>query len=252
MLANILVTNRIKVFVSDNRSIWYNISISGEASRWRLKGNTMIRILLPSHKSLQKSQRKGFPLDQPISLMGPTGAKVYNSNHVEGTFADYKTAQKIKHDLIHKAKLKKSYAKIKEREFQDDTKASTTAPLTKEDEPATLDLHPERQAMLDEPEVQPPPQHTERVETQRHRRSKQPKPVPFEKEARLAQQRREEAEMRRRAFEDSRVERQQKIQERERFRKAMAKARTCGKNGQRKLGRESKVLLEKVKRVMGE
>ena len=106
--------------------------------------------------------------------------------------------------------------------------------------------------MLDEPETQTPLQKTERVEIQRHRRPKQPKPIPFEKEARLAQQRKEEAEIRRRAIEDSRAERQQKIEERERFRKAMAKARTGGKNGQRKLGRESKVLLEKVKRVMDE
>jgi hypothetical protein len=32
----------------------------------------------------------------------------------------------------------------------------------------------------------------------------------------------------------------------------MAKARTGGKNGQRKLGKESKVLLEKVRRIVGE
>jgi len=32
----------------------------------------------------------------------------------------------------------------------------------------------------------------------------------------------------------------------------MAKARTGGKNGQRKLGRESTVLLEKVKRLAGD
>lgn len=32
----------------------------------------------------------------------------------------------------------------------------------------------------------------------------------------------------------------------------MAKARTGGPNGQRKLGRESNVLLEKVKRMVGD
>ena len=47
-------------------------------------------------------------------------------------------------------------------------------------------------------------------------------------------------------------QRQQKLEERERFRKAMAKARTGGKNGQRKLGRESKVLLERVQRMVSE
>ena len=106
--------------------------------------------------------------------------------------------------------------------------------------------------MLEEPEVQPQPVSAEGVEGQRYRRPKHPKPVPFEKEARLAQERREETETRRRAIEDGRAKRQKKIEERERFRKAMAKARTGGKNGQRKLGRESKVLLEKVKRMIAE
>ena len=148
--------------------------------------------------------------------------------------------------------MKKSYAKLKERELRDNAKTSTAAPPTEREEPATLDLHPERQAMLDEPEVQRPPEHMEIAEVRRPRRPKLPKPVPFEKEARLAEQRREEAETRRRVVEDSRAQRQQRTEERERFRKAMAKARTEGKNGQRKLGRESKLLLEKVRRVIAE
>lgn len=41
-----------------------------------------------------------------------------------------------------------------------------------------------------------------------------------------------------------------KLQERERFRRAMAKARVGGRNGQRRLGRESEVLLERVRRVV--
>ena len=163
-----------------------------------------------------------------------------------------RTAQKIKQDLIRKAKVKKSYAKIKERELQDNPKVTTETPQAEAEEPATLQLHPDRQAMLDEPEVQPQSKPMQRVEGQRRRKPKYPKPVPFEKEARLAQERRDEAEMRRIAIEDSRAERQRKLEERERFRKAMAKARTGGKNGQRKLGRESKVLLEKVKRVIAE
>lgn len=40
--------------------------------------------------------------------------------------------------------------------------------------------------------------------------------------------------------------------ERERFRKAMLKARGGGRDGKRKLGRESAILLEKVRRVVGE
>ena len=78
------------------------------------------------------------------------------------------------------------------------------------------------------------------------------KPVPFERAATLARQRREEAQARREAIEASQQQRQQKLEERERYRKAMAKARRTGPDGQRKLGRESKVLLEKVKKIVRE
>ena len=107
--------------------------------------------------------------------------------------------------------------------------------------------------MLDEPATEVP----ELPPTQQHqleakRRPRKSKPVPFKKEARSAQRRREEAEQRRTAIQEAKEQRQHKIEERERFRRAMAKARTGGRNGQRKLGRESTVLLEKVQRVMSE
>ena len=158
--------------------------------------------------------------------------------------------QKIKKDLIHKAKVKKSYAKLKERELQQPQAVSATnhSAVDETVEPS-LALHPDRQEMLDKPlqapeEVRPRPT----ADHSRAPRQRRPKPVPFEKEARLAEKRKAEAEARRKEIEEARRQRQQKIEERERFRKAMAKARTGGKNGQRKLGRESKVLLEKVKR----
>lgn len=81
--------------------------------------------------------------------------------------------------------------------------------------------------------------------------AKRPKPAPFEKEAREAQRKKAEAEKRREKIEAARKERERKLEERERSRKAMAKARTGGKNGQRKLGRESQVLLERVRRAVG-
>jgi hypothetical protein len=102
--------------------------------------------------------------------------------------------------------------------------------------------------MLDTPEVSstPAPRYPQSP-SQPHRRTK---PVPFAREAAEAQRRKEEAEARREAIEASRREREMKLEERERFRKAMAKARTGGKNGQRKLGRESKILLERVRRIV--
>ena len=59
-----------------------------------------------------------------------------------------------------------------------------------------------------------------------------------------------EAEARRIEFERRDRERERKTEERERFRKAMAKARSGGRYGQRKLGKESQVLLERVRRMV--
>jgi len=152
---------------------------------------------------------------------------------------------KIKKDIIQKAKIKKSYAKLKAREPVAPSSFPVEAeeePAGIEAEPATQELHPDRQKMLDNPE-----------EESAHalpRRSR--KPGYFDKETAIAETRKAEAEARRKEFEQRQDDKKRKTEERERFRKAMAKARTGGKNGQRKLGRESNVLLEKVKRMMAE
>ncbi|MCJ1431489.1 hypothetical protein MMC27_000842 [Xylographa pallens] len=186
----------------------------------------------------------------PISKKPRKGFSVGPANLPDGTHL--RKVQKIKKDLIHKAKLKRSYAKLKEREL--DSKTTTYAEAPPE-EPASLELHPARQAMLDAPEE--PPQdatgsNSGNSRDQQRPRSRKPKPIPFQKEAREAQKRKEEAQARQEAYEEASRQRQQKLKEREKFRKAMAKARTGGRNGQRKLGRESQVLLERVKRVLGE
>ena len=169
------------------------------------------------------------------------------------TGANAAPVQKIKQDLIRKAKVKKSYNKLKEREQADAVKTSTFDQAPQVDGPASTELHPERQAMLDEPE--PEPGLAERGSVTSHSRQKRPprpKPTPFKKEAQLAQQRKDERERRQKEIEEANRQRQAKIEERERFRKVMAKARSGGKDGKRKLGLESKVLLEKVQRMMAE
>lgn len=158
---------------------------------------------------------------------------------------------KIKKDLIQKAKIKKSYAKIKAQASAENppTPATTTLPEESKTEPSQ-ELHPERQAMLDAPRDPTPPPYFDSQRRPRERRPKRPKY--YEKEQAFAEHQKAEAEARRAEFERRDKERKQKVEERERFRKAMAKARTGGKNGQRKLGKESKVLLERVKRIVGE
>lgn len=162
--------------------------------------------------------------------------------------------------------MKKEYAKIKAREpvtskpYPFDTEAAeSTNDATSTPAEASQELHPDRQAMLDEPRAATPPPtsarqpfvpHKDRAEAREARRKA--KPAPFQKELSYAEKQREEAEARRAEFERRDTERKDKIAERERFRRAMAKARTGGKGGQRKLGRESAVLLEKVRRMVAE
>jgi hypothetical protein len=156
---------------------------------------------------------------------------------------------KIKHDLIHKAKVKKAYAKVKANE----PVVKPVIPTESETAPETSqELHPDRQAMLDKPSL--PDQEEQFQQSQfGQRKDRRPRrPGYFEKEQAFAETKKAEAEARRVDFERREKERKEKTEERERFRKAMAKARTGGKNGQRKLGRESSILLEKVKRMVQE
>lgn len=156
--------------------------------------------------------------------------------------------------MIRKAKVKKSYQKLKERENFEKVEGIPAIYQTLEEpeEPASLELHPDRQAMLSEPEVSRLQLADTKIDdgVRRRPRERRRKKAPFEQEARLAEQRRAEEMAKRKEFGENMQKREQKLQERERFRKAMAKARVGGKNGQRKLGRESAVLLEKAKRIM--
>ena len=163
-------------------------------------------------------------------------------------------AQKIKSNLIHKAKVKKSYAKLKEREKPAVSSAYDPYATMHEEVNAekvaspTLDIHPERQQMLDNRE--PSPVHEAFHDTSTNLGQHKParsRPRPFVKESQIAQHQREEAEARRKAIEESQRQRQEKIANRERMRQMTAAARKPNRNGQRRLGRESKILLEKVK-----
>ncbi|KAL1608064.1 hypothetical protein SLS60_003003 [Paraconiothyrium brasiliense] len=176
------------------------------------------------------------------------GFSVGPANLPDGTYR--RKVQKIKKGLIHKAKLKKDYAKLKAR---DDAPAQNPAYYeNSEEEPAaevpepSLEPHPDRVKMLEEKSPEPEP-----ANTPGPRRNRRPRPQPFEREAEIGRQKREKAAAQQKAREEGEKERAKKLAERERFRKAMAKARHGGPNGQRKLGRESTVLLEKARRLVG-
>lgn len=165
--------------------------------------------------------------------------------------------QAIKQALIDRARIKKNYAKLKRNAGVTDEPESLPQPAShaldavEEDEPTTAP-HPDRQTLIEKEEAAPEEDRERKSSFEpRARKQRKPKVVPFKKEYDQAQQRKAEAEERRKAREDAVRERQKKIEERDRFRKAMAKARTGGPNGQRKLGRESQVLLDRVKRMVG-
>jgi hypothetical protein len=164
--------------------------------------------------------------------------------------------KKIKESLINKAKIKKQYAKLKAREEHEETAPRRSVydreasdddedqePIEPVPEP-TIEQHPDRVAMLEEPS--PEPEQKQPFE----RRQRRQRPDPFAKESEVAQKKKEEADARQKARDEANKERASKLAERERFRKTMAKARG-GPNGQRKLGKESTVLLAKAQKLMG-
>ncbi|KAI2629352.1 hypothetical protein GGS21DRAFT_219006 [Xylaria nigripes] len=218
-----------------------------------------------------KKHRKGFRVGPENLPDGPWRRKV----------------DKIKKDLIHKAKVKKAYNKIKTAELaasSSATPANTTsgsvtilANTENSDESRDLEnddtrgevedasesslpqIHPEREAMLGNDDGKfredQSSNSTQTPEQQKQQQGKQPrrqkkKPGYFDKALTVAERKKAEAAERAAEQERRDAERQRKTEERERFRRAMAKARKPGRDGQRRLGRESGILLEKVKRMV--
>ncbi|KAI5865078.1 hypothetical protein GGS23DRAFT_407645 [Durotheca rogersii] len=187
-----------------------------------------------------KKHRKGFRVGPQNLPDGPWKRKV----------------DKIKKNLIHKAKVKKAYKKIKAAELASSSSSKpelAAAAEGAEEAPSSAQIHPERQAMLGEDD-QPDPSSLppDDVRSPRKRRGKARKPGYFDKALLKAEVKKAEAEARAQEAEKRKEERNRKSAERERFRKAMAKARAPGRDGQRRLGRESGLLLEKVKKLVGE
>jgi hypothetical protein len=112
-------------------------------------------------------------------------------------------------------------------------------------EPASLELHPDRVAMMNEPELSPEPAPAPRERRPRNmdgkRKERKAKPSAFSKEIEIAEKRKQAAEARQR-------EREAKQKERE----AMARAKRPDQFGKRRLGRESNVLLSRVQRMVGQ
>lgn len=185
--------------------------------------------------------------------------------------------ERKKKELIQKAKVKKQYAKVKARHEREQAQeqartgaklaSSAAAPgenahVELEPEREGLQLHPERQAMLDGDRARDQAgdgvgvrdeQSSPTVpQGERRRRPRHPqRPDYYARDLARAQQAKAEAESRAAEAARRAEERARKVAERERLRRAMGRARRGGKDGRPKLGRESIVLLEKVKKLVG-
>ncbi|KAK5121573.1 hypothetical protein LTR85_004745 [Meristemomyces frigidus] len=214
----------------------------------------------------RKREGEGAVVDyRPGKKKQKGGFRVGPANLPDGVYK--RKTQKIKESLIERAQIKKSYAKLKKQGKIQDEPAGLPQPasLALEEQPEQPDQpeqdeantapHPDRQTLMDKVAEAPADEPAGEVEVHhepRPRRERKPKTQPFKREHEDAMKRKAQAEEWRKAREEAEQQRQQKVAERERFRKAMAKARTGGPNGQRKLGRESQVLLERVKRMVGD
>jgi hypothetical protein len=162
-------------------------------------------------------------------------------------------AQKLKEDLIHKAKVKKAYAKIKAQEEANAPKKSvydtpedeteTTKDENNTADATTLELHPDRIAMLNEPEPAPAPasRPVRRPRGDSKQRERRQKPSAFTKEMEYAEKQRKFEEARRKEVEAKKNERE-----------ALIRAKRPDQFGKRRLGRESNALLSRVQRMVGQ
>lgn len=226
------------------------------------------------------------------------GFRVGPDNLPDGAWRRKNT--KIKHELIHKAKVKKDYAKVKAELQKEREKQAIPAPDVVAEEPQ---IHPDRQQRMDDEQLDgekaPPRRQARRKEPtsggnqqelgQRVEREHEDDPTPskptsttttttqqetapshdpkprrerrnrrpdyYDKALEEGTRKKAEAEARAAEAERREKERARSIDERERTQRAMLKAKgfsASGKpRGKPKLGRESKVLLDKVKRMVG-
>ena len=192
--------------------------------------------------SVKRRHEDAAEVEQPAKKR--KGFSVGPANLPDGTYR--RKTQKIKSDLIQKAKVRKEYAKVKAQEEAERENCNATADIP-DDEAVngSPEIHPERQAMLDVPEAEhrarERAEHDDVNGFRSRKKERKPKESRYKKEFELAEQRKVQLEERTKARETRHAERRQ-----------MAKAKRPGKDGKMKLGRQSSVLLSRVQRLMGE
>lgn len=170
---------------------------------------------------------------------------------------------KTKKDLIHKAKVKKQYAKVKAEagETGKAQREKAAAPAHSDDENGDVAkaegedkaegegeaLHPTRQLMLKDEEAAQTGATSDLAASDGQRRRTR-RPGYYDKQLQRADEKRQENEARAAEAQRRREERERKMAERDRYKRAMKK--TWGRDGKKKLGRESGLLLERVRKMV--
>ena len=222
----------------------------------------MLGLLCPTRSTRKPAMVSGLALK--ICQTGHGVGKVCLATRQSSmTNAHTCSVTKIKKDLIHKAKVKKAYAKIKAQEHavqqeehlrkgQDERQVEEEQHKTDQEEKEKK-MHPTRQLMLmDEGKAQAGITAQEEdgpAQPVGHRRRTR-RPGYYDKQLEKAEERRADAEQRAQEAQRRREERERKLAQREKSRKAMAKTR--GRDGKKKLGRESGLLLDKVRKMVAD
>ncbi|PHH70263.1 hypothetical protein CDD82_7239 [Ophiocordyceps australis] len=201
----------------------------------------------------------------PVARKQTRGFRVGPDNLPDGPWR--RKVCKIKKNLIHKAKVKKAYAKVKAQQSQAQQSQAQSSPAQDEHEhehehssdtgphqhgqqssqPQQEHMHPARQLTIKNQDTAQAGAGDTAVASDGQRRPTR-RPAYYDKQLQKAGQRRRIAEQRAEEMQRRHEQRERKLQERHRFKKAMAKTR--GPDGNKKLGRESSLLLDKVKRLM--
>ncbi|CAK7220977.1 hypothetical protein SCUCBS95973_004340 [Sporothrix curviconia] len=180
--------------------------------------------------------------------------------------------EKAKESKVIRAKTLQVYHKVKARALAGEDGEKKAADLdgakaqAQAQAPAPAPMHPERQARIDgesEENEENGNGNGNHADSERRphgsRRPPKKTQIFFQKAREEAAQKKAEAEARQAEFERRTAEREEAIAQRKRHQKAMAKARRVdthhggmgGDNQRRKLGRESGVLLDRVRKMMG-
>lgn len=227
---------------------------------------------------IQKRKRSEDGGSDAHSQKKRKGFSVGPANLPDGTYR--RKTQKIKNDLISRAKVKKAYAKLRHTDAEPAEVEAKYNPYEERDDPTRertdvpedtnsavahaggQEMHPDRLARLDESDAE----HVVEPAVRVRKRRKQPQQTGANAEIQrkggrqvkrtvqdIARPARYQEDFAQAEYNKLQNEDKKRIREqRDKERRAMTKARKPGRDGRPKLGRQSNVLLSRVQRLVAQ